>query len=743
MKNGLQKIIASLVELGKSCIQVIRNLKSGKSDQTGQQTNLGERIKRMNLNEKSKQAGAVAFREIKQVRLENPVKSVGMKLFLMFFASILFFVLIVGLISYSISKNVIKEKVSQASLQTIQQAGQKLDFLYQTFDEATLQIMLNKDLMDIIERIPTYDPSSYEALDAVRQLTEKLNVITFSNKSVKTLHLYKPDGKLIVITGAGGTTFTDNASSNDWFKQTVDAAGKVAWLDSKAKGYSTNSNNTFAVGRVIRNTLTNNSSAVLVVELNLDVLNNEIKGISLGDDSNVIITNANNKNIAVFNSNELEQDAKIKLTKEQQDKESGSFTTKDDHLVTYYHSAVSGWFLVGDIPVSSLVQDARKIFNATLIIGLCAAIAAVLIGMFVARMIGRPLINLRNLMQQGAKGKLTVRANFTSQDEIGQLGNSFDEMMQQITALVQQTSVSAKEVFETATELTNSSKVTATAAREIAVATDEISNGAAGLATESERGNELTYHIGTQMKQVIDANLEMGTSAADVQSSSEQGTKYMTELIGKTNLTEEMIKSMVEKVDKLKDSTRSIRKILDLLNNITKQTNILSLNATIEAARAGAAGKGFMVVADEIRKLADQSRQSIDVVGQITETIQKEIDETVKVLSTATPIFQEQILAVKEADTIFKQVTNHMGGFIIQLSTVSDSISTLEQSQVVLSDAMTNVSAVAEESLATSEEVASLSSEQLSISDGLVKLSNKLDQLSKSLNDTLSKFEVE
>jgi methyl-accepting chemotaxis protein len=725
MKKRLQSILAFV---NKAVAQTIRNVPWGRMAGAAGKT--------------SKEMGTVAFKEMRQVKLENPVKSVGMKLFLMFFISILFFVLIVGMISYSVSKSVIKNKVAESSLQTVTQAGQKLDFLYQTFEDTSLQIMLNKELQDLLEKVPTLDPASYESLEVIRQLTDKLNVVTFANKSIKTLHLYRPDGKLIVITGSGGSTLSENSGTTDWFKKIVDNGGKVAWLDSKVKGYSSSSTNTFAIGRLMRNTLTNSTTAVLMLELSTDLLNKEITGMSLGDDSKVVITNAENKNVAVAEIAELEKDAAIQLTKEQRDEEHGSFVTKDDHLVAYYKSSLSGWNLVGDIPVSSLVKDAKKIFNYTLLIALFAAIAAVLIGLFVARMIGRPLINLRNLMQQGAKGKLTVRANYTTQDEIGQLGASFDVMMQQITTLVQQTSTSAQAVFETAQELTNSSKVTATAAREIAVATDEISNGAGGLATESERGNELTHHIGIQMKQVIEANLEMGTAAADVQSSSEQGTKYMSELISKTNLTEEMIRSMVDKVDNLKDSTRSIRKILDVLNNMTKQTNILSLNATIEAARAGAAGKGFMVVADEIRKLADQSRQSIDVVGQITETIQKEIDETVKVLSTATPIFKEQILAVKEADIIFKQVTNHMGGFIEQLSTVSDSISTLEQSQVVLSDAMTNVSAVAEESLATSEEVASLSSEQLSISDGLVKLSDKLDLLSKSLTDTLSKFEV-
>ncbi|MDQ8733569.1 hypothetical protein [Paenibacillus sp. LHD-38] len=111
-------------------------------------------------------------------------------------------------------------------------------------------------------------------------------------------------------------------------------------------------------------------------------------------------------------------------------------------------------------------------------------------------------------------------------------------------------------------------------------------------------------------------------------------------------------------------------------------------------------------------------------------------------LSNAYPLFQEQIGSVKEANQIFLSVQGQMGQFAEKLEHVTASISQLDQSQGVLADAMTNVSAVAEESSATSEEVASLSTEQLSISEGLVRLSEKLDAVSRDLKASLSQFQI-
>src|SRR5690606_3561149 len=187
-----------------------------------------------------------------------------------------------------------------------------------------------------------------------------------------------------------------------------------------------------------------------------------------------------------------------------------------------------------------------------------------------------------------------------------------------------------------------------------------------------------------QLEHVVEANRTMGEVASDVHKESEQGTGYMSQLTDKTKQTEEMTRRMTQKVDQHKESTASIRNLLDMLTQTTQQTNILALNASIEASRSGEAGRGFMVIAAEIRKLADQSRESIDVVAEMTEDIQNGIDETVEVMSEAYPLFQEQIASVKDADTIFNSVRERMIGLVQQADQVTEAIEQLEKAQHVL-----------------------------------------------------------
>ncbi|QAY68289.1 methyl-accepting chemotaxis protein [Paenibacillus protaetiae] len=654
--------------------------------------------------------------------------------------------MVVGLMAYSMTKSIVQDKVSDASYQTIEQASENLNTVLKGYEDITMQFLTDKDLHTMVNKLRT-STDDYGKFEAQSSITDKIQNYIVGNSSITGVYLLPTQTNLPVITSGSATVTNSEAlMKGDWLKGVQDAGGKAIWLDPSVEGLALFDKPNLGVARLLRDTATNTASYVVLLIVDVDSVKEHFGNINLGKDSSLAIISNNNKFVVPQEDNQLiGTDFTVSLPTEGSKAETGAMEKTDGSggsvLAVYQTLSTVDWKLAGTIPVKELVKDANKIRLMTWAAVIVAVIFALLIGFFVIWSIARPLTQISRKMGEGSKGDLTVRSQLRKRhDEIGLLSESFDQMMEQISTLARSATQSAAEVLLTAGELSDASRRTAISAKEISVATEEIANGASSLAAEAEKGSDLTSHINDQMRLVIEANDQMVVSASDVEKASEQGTAYMASLIEKTGLTEEMTRAMVEKVDKLKDSTRSIVKILEVLNNLTKQTNILSLNAAIEAARAGAAGKGFMVVADEIRLLAEQSRQSIDVVGQITQTIQSEIDETVHVLSDAHPLFQEQIQSVKEANQIFHSVQGNMGHFVQKLDSVTSYIATLDKSQLILTEAMGNVSAVAQQSSATSEEVASLSSEQQAVSDSLVILSQKLDSVSNELKNSLSKF---
>ncbi|MGQ8872469.1 methyl-accepting chemotaxis protein [Paenibacillus sp. TSA_86.1] len=699
-------------------------------------------LKKQLKNRDWKGLGGTSFKQLKKV---NPIKSVGVKLFLIFFAAIMVVVVSLGLISYSKAKNTIEANASRANQETIDQTKQKLDIILERFVDTSTQIFFDPEMQSLLQKMSDPNLTAYDTFVNSSSINKQLSNVAFTNKSMEAIYLVPTDeSKSVMGTGNSSSTM-GSVRQEAWYSELVNKGG-YRWLPTEEKTDGTTA--TFKIARSMKNLQGTTQSYVLIIELKLEVLEAQLKSLDLGAGSVLQLIAPDNKVVASSIAGRTGKETDLAFVKDLKEA-AGSTNTEYDvdgkatnMLAVYSTMESSGWKLIGMVPTSMLVKDAQGILTMTLWMALAFAALAVVIGIWMVRMIARPLSGLKDLMQEGAKGNLKVRTPYSSQDEIGQLSSAFNTMMEQITKLVEQTNRTAQEVLDTATELSNASKKTAVSASEIAVATEEIAGGAGSLATEAERGNELTDNISRQMESVIAANEEMGDSARHVEKSSQTGTQHLNQLMTKTQKTEEMIGALVNKVDSLKESTSSVLKVLDVMQNITKQTNILSLNATIEAARAGAAGRGFMVVADEVRQLAAQSRQSIDMVGEITDKIMTEMNETVKALSDAYPLFKEQMDAVKDTNVIFASVQDQMGAFVERLGMVTGSIGELSKSQATLSEAMSNVSAVAEESSATSEEVASLSSEQQNISNQLVSLSGKLENVSSELKETLSRFTV-
>ncbi|WP_199617320.1 methyl-accepting chemotaxis protein [Paenibacillus alkalitolerans] len=665
-----------------------------------------------------------------------------MRLFIYFFAVILIGVSSVGLISYSKSKQIIEKKVSDSNRQTVFQISGKLNLIFENYESLSVQALLIPEFAELVSESRLTNKVTIEQIELRRKVEARLQSYMHADKNIGGIFLIPLDDKLLPFYSY--VVEPETLKKTDWFQKVIDAEGKGVWVPTFAKGPAgSQPQPAFGFARLVKDTSTFTPNYVMLIELKESILQ-EAGSTSLTAEEAMYVLDQDGTIVSSPNAELIGSKLPVEL-KPDENKGSSSVQRVDgeDMLISHQIVSKNGWQMVGTIPYRTLVNETNEIFNLTIVMAIVGALAAVLIGWFVALRIGRPLQQMSGLMRQAEAGDLSVRSPHTGRtDEIGKLAQSFNEMIGNIRGLVEQTSRSAEEVLRTASELADSSRKTAASASEIATATEQIASGAGNLAVEAEKGTDLTLQMGERMRQTIEANVEMASAAAEVQNSSVQGSRHMQEMSEKTSATEELTRSMVRKVEDLKESTGSIRKILDTLNNMTKQTNILALNATIEAARAGAAGRGFMVVADEIRKLADQSKHNIDSVGEMIERIRKEIEETVLLVSEAYPMFREQIVAVKESNEIFDSVNERMGLFVEQLDAVTESITQLDQTQKSLNEAMTNVSAVAEQSSATSEEVAGLSSEQLAVSQSLVDLSNRLEEVSNALKESLTKFSM-
>ncbi|MFE4710419.1 methyl-accepting chemotaxis protein [Paenibacillus sp. NPDC056722] len=684
-------------------------------------------------------------------------KSVGMKLFLIVFCSIVLLSTVLGLTSYYTAKGIIMDEVAAASGQSIVQAADKLDFLLAEYEALSRQFAVDPVLKADSEtannkQVGTVSKAAAEdrirrKLDSVRDSDKRMAGIRLLSKSLIDVDSYKS-------TGTGAVRSDEGVAAR--VKQIEDAKGNPVWFPVREKGFfDVYSEPSLTMGRLLRNMQHPEAEYYMLIEVKGSAITSLLDNLQIGAGGEIRIVTPEGGIVYATDSKLLGQEAFIKVPDMSKGRDkpdaagvpqlNHSFTAADEQgqsqLVVYQPLGIGGWTMMGYAPVSDFTSSANKLLYITLSVVLAAGVVAVLIGYLLLRLVGKPLGKLVGLMEEGEKGNLQVRTNFKSQDEIGRLGHSFNRMMEQISRLADQSRLSADGVLSTSAQLVKVSGTISLHAREVAAATSEIAGGAASLAAEAERGHRNVEVMGEKMQEVTDLNATMDSSTGKIVAISGQGSETMRQLVEQSESVLNLMNLIQENSAKLRESTHLIRSILSPMIAVNKQTNILALNASIEAVRAGEAGRGFLVIADEIRQLANQSNQSIQSVSQITEEIGQNIENTVTVVNEAAPLFGKQIASVRESSAIFDQVRSEMEQFLGHITNSTAAVNELIAFQRQLGDAMGNVSAVVQQSNASTQEVASMSTEQSVVSEELVALSGKLEGLAEELKKSLVSFQ--